>query len=151
MAHTACITSFPSSPITRHANLPLITAEQANAIDRAEALESTTVKIGQIAVLDMRYSAYPYFSERRTELAIASLSNQQIELARFLFQFPIVHHFVSAPCGDTLSCGTVLWVNGRQSWSAFVGLVSFRNSGTFLFMCIIAIETDFLQTLEPHE
>ncbi|MFL9965590.1 MurR/RpiR family transcriptional regulator [Paraburkholderia sediminicola] len=57
-AHTVCITSFPSSPITRYADISLITAEQADAIDRPDAPESTTAKIGQIAVLDVLYSAY---------------------------------------------------------------------------------------------
>jgi RpiR family carbohydrate utilization transcriptional regulator len=37
MAHTVCITSFPSSPITRYADISLITTEQANPIDRPEA------------------------------------------------------------------------------------------------------------------
>lgn len=63
-AHTVCITSFPSSPITRYADISLITAEQADAIDRPEAPESTTAKIGQIAVLDVLYSAYAIHHHR---------------------------------------------------------------------------------------
>jgi DNA-binding MurR/RpiR family transcriptional regulator len=46
-ALTVCITSFPSSPITRHADISLITAEQADAIERPEAPESRTGGIGQ--------------------------------------------------------------------------------------------------------
>jgi DNA-binding MurR/RpiR family transcriptional regulator len=72
-ARTVCITSFPSSPTTHYANIPLITAEQANAIDCAEALESTTVKIGQIAVLDMRYSAYAIHHHRDAVHLLAEL------------------------------------------------------------------------------
>jgi DNA-binding MurR/RpiR family transcriptional regulator len=57
-AHTVCITSFPNSPITRHADISLLTAEQTDGFERPEPHESTTAKIGQIAVLDVIYSAY---------------------------------------------------------------------------------------------
>ncbi|WP_429291315.1 MurR/RpiR family transcriptional regulator [Paraburkholderia sp. CI3] len=70
---TVCITSFLSSPITRYADISLITAEQADAIDRPEAPESTTAKIGQIAVLDVLYSAYAIHHHRDAVHVLAEI------------------------------------------------------------------------------
>jgi DNA-binding MurR/RpiR family transcriptional regulator len=46
-AHTVCITSFPNSPITRYADISLLTAEQTDGFERPEPHESTTAKIGR--------------------------------------------------------------------------------------------------------
>ncbi|HZH26100.1 MAG TPA: MurR/RpiR family transcriptional regulator [Azospirillaceae bacterium] len=57
-ATTVCITSFRNSPITKHADFALITSEQSDSFEREMYREATTAKIGQIAIIDVLYSAY---------------------------------------------------------------------------------------------
>ncbi|MDB5732468.1 MAG: RpiR family transcriptional regulator [Variovorax sp.] len=54
-ARTVCITSFRHSPITKHADVSLITAGQSEEFDGNAYLDATTAKIGQIAMLDVIY------------------------------------------------------------------------------------------------
>lgn len=57
-AKTICITSFKDSLITRYADVSLITSEQRDGIDGHTDTDAMTAKIGQIAILDVIYSAY---------------------------------------------------------------------------------------------
>jgi RpiR family transcriptional regulator, carbohydrate utilization regulator len=74
-ATAVCITSFRNSPITRHSDICLITSEQADGIDGNSYHEGTTAKIGQIAILDVIYSAY---AVRHHTDAVRSLAESDV-------------------------------------------------------------------------
>lgn len=57
-ATTLCITSFPDSPIVRHADISLFTPTVTGVIGSGEYHESMVSKIAQLQVIDVLYSLY---------------------------------------------------------------------------------------------
>jgi RpiR family carbohydrate utilization transcriptional regulator len=57
-AMTMCITSFPDSPIVRHADIRLFTPTVTGVVGPAEYHESMVSKIAQLQVIDVLYSLY---------------------------------------------------------------------------------------------
>ncbi len=57
-ATTLAITSFPDSPIIRHADISLFTPTVTGVVGTAEYHESMVSKIAQLQVIDMLYSMY---------------------------------------------------------------------------------------------
>lgn len=57
-ATTLAITSFPDSPLVRHADIKLFTPTVTGVIGPAEYHESMVSKIAQLQVIDMLYSLY---------------------------------------------------------------------------------------------
>lgn len=57
-ATTLCITSFPDSPIVRHADIRLLTPTVTGVVGPAEYHESMVSKIAQLQVIDVLYSLY---------------------------------------------------------------------------------------------
>lgn len=57
-ATTLCVTSFPDSPITRHADIRLFTPTVTGVVGPAEYHESMVSKIAQLQVIDVLYSMY---------------------------------------------------------------------------------------------
>ncbi|HBD91702.1 MAG TPA: MurR/RpiR family transcriptional regulator [Gemmobacter sp.] len=57
-ATTLCITSFPDSPIVRHADIRLFTPTVTGVIGSADYHESMVSKIAQLQVIDVLYSLY---------------------------------------------------------------------------------------------
>jgi len=53
-----CITSFPDSPIVRHADIRLFTPTVTGVVGPAEYHESMVSKIAQLQVIDVLYSLY---------------------------------------------------------------------------------------------
>ncbi len=57
-AKTLAITSFPDSPIVRHADICLFTPTVTGVVGRADYHESMVSKIAQLQVIDVLYSLY---------------------------------------------------------------------------------------------
>jgi len=57
-AITMCITSFPDSPIVRHADIRLFTPTVTGVIGPADYHESMMSKIAQLQIIDVLYSLY---------------------------------------------------------------------------------------------
>lgn len=57
-ATTMCITSFPDSPLVRHADIRLFTPTVTGVIGPADYHESMVSKIAQLQIIDVLYSLY---------------------------------------------------------------------------------------------
>lgn len=57
-AVTMCITSFPDSPLVRHADIKLFTPTVTGVIGPADYHESMVSKIAQLQIIDVLYSLY---------------------------------------------------------------------------------------------
>lgn len=74
-ARTICITSFPDSPITQHADIRLFTPTVNAALGSADYHESMVSKIAQLQVMDILYTC---FAVRNYDQAISSLEKTEV-------------------------------------------------------------------------
>jgi len=74
-ATTLCITSFPDSPIAKHADIKLFTPTVNAAIGSADYHESMVSKIAQLQVIDILYSC---FAIRNYDKSIEALAKTEI-------------------------------------------------------------------------
>ena len=74
-ATTLCITSFPDSPITKHADIKLFTPTVNAATGSADYHESMVSKIAQLQVIDILYSC---FAIRNYDKSIVALAKTEV-------------------------------------------------------------------------
>ncbi len=82
-ARTICITSFPDSPLVKHADIAIFTPSTSVPLGRPEYHESMVSKIAQIMIVDILYSA---FAVRNFSRSITKLqeTNEYTKSTRFI-------------------------------------------------------------------